>query len=183
MKMFKIGDKLLLGAVSGLIGNIPKVLICDYFARKGWVEISCPERSAKLLVRPKEVNTPKGKLVGYITDSIMSSLLGIFFTYGLSISGKKNAVLKGAYAGLPSYIFLSALTAFVGKFEGDKETRLSPGTVLNKFMFASIHGAVTCYVASKLGKPELFADNNSGLLNETETSNKIKDFRRAHLSE
>jgi len=179
--MLKIGDKLLLGAISGLIGNIPKVLICDYFLKKGWIEISCPERSARLIVRPKDVNTPKGNLVGYITDSVMSSLLGIVFVHGLSISGKKNAVVKGIYAGVPSYIFLSALSAFIGKFEGNKETRLSPGTVLNKFMFASIHGAVTCYVASKLGKPELFADNNSGLLNETKTSNKIKNFK-AYLS-
>ncbi len=181
MKMLKIGDKLVLGAVSGLIGNIPKVIICDYFAKKGWVEISCPERSAKLIVRPKEVNTSKGRLVGYITDSVMSSLLGIAFIYGLSISGKKNAMVKGVFAGVPSYIFLSALTALVGRFEGEKETRLSPGTVLNKFIFASIHGAVTCYVASKLGKPELFADNNSVLLNETKTSNKIKNFG-AYLS-
>lgn len=148
----------MLGAVSGLIGNIPKVLICDYFKKKGWVEVSCPERSAKLVVRPKEVKTPKGMLVGYITDSITASLLGIAYTYGLSITGKENAMVKGAVAGPPSWVLLSAFSALMG----NEDARLSPGTVLNKFMFTAIHGVVTCYVATQFGKPELFAGNNSG---------------------
>src|SRR5690554_5701653 len=106
-----IGDKLILGAVSGIIGNIPKVLICDYFKKKGWIEVSCPERAAQLIVQPKEVKTAKGMLVGYITDCIMSSMLGILYTHGLSIVGKKNAVVKGALVGPPSWILLSALYA------------------------------------------------------------------------
>jgi len=153
--MLKIGNKLLLGAVSGLIGNIPKILVCDYFKKNNWVEVSCPERSAKLVIRPEEVKSSKGMLVGYITDCMVAGLLGIAYTYGLSIAGKKNAVLKGALAGPPSWIFLSALYVLTG----NKDARLSPGTVLCKFLLAAIHGSVTCYTAGKFGKPELFSDN------------------------
>ncbi|MCL6638223.1 MAG: hypothetical protein K6T80_00900 [Firmicutes bacterium] len=153
--MARIKDRLILGVLAGLGGNIAKTIIVEIAKRCNLAEIDGPEKAAGMLVPPYKIADPVGKAVGYLADNVVASMLGIVTVYGLSISGKDKAVLKGALTGQAMWAMFYGVLANMG---ATKVQPVSPKSVLSEFAGHTAYGALTAYLATRLGDPGLFKD-------------------------
>jgi len=150
----KIRDKFLLGVVSGFIGNIPKVILGKTLIKLGLAEIAGTDKAAGIFVPPHKLAAPEGKAIGWLADSGIASMLGVAFVYGLAVTGKNQAVLKGTMAGQAIWTVLYGVLGTVGV---TKVKPVSPKTILSEFMMHTVYGATTAFVANKLADPDLFS--------------------------
>jgi hypothetical protein len=97
--MKKIKDRFLLGALCGLVGNIPKSMIMNIAKKKKFAQIDGIEKAAAMFIPSHSIASPEGKLLGVIADATIAGTLGLVTIHGLSIFGNNKAVLKGALSG------------------------------------------------------------------------------------
>ena len=152
--MVKIKDRLILGAVAGLGGNLAKLAIERIAMKMNLAELSGPERAAGMLVAGHKTATTEGKIVGCITDSIISVVLGTATVYALSVAGKDKAVIKGALIGKVAWTGLYGMLATMG---ATKVGPVGPKTVLSELVAHTTYGVTTAYIATKFGDPGLFS--------------------------
>ena len=93
--MRKVKDRMLLGIIAGLGGNVVKLTLSTIFQKLKWAEIGGPERAAGMLIPPHTLMHRKGRLVGYLADSVVSGLIGTASVYAFSTFGKNKAIIKG----------------------------------------------------------------------------------------
>jgi len=149
----KIKDRLLLGVVAGLGGNLVKLAIGRIAKEKNLAEINGPEKAAGMLIPPHRLTDPLGKVAGYLADSVIAGIIGIAFVYTLSVTGKDKAVLKGALIGQAAWTALYGVLATMGA------TRVHPvssKTVLSDLIGHTAYGAATACLIARLGDPGLF---------------------------
>ncbi|MFA7468184.1 MAG: hypothetical protein WCY82_07960 [Desulfotomaculaceae bacterium] len=151
--MIKIKDRLILGAIAGLGGNLIKLSIGKAAMKMNLAEVGGPERAAGMLVPGHKIVTTEGKVVGYIADSVIAGLLGVTTVYALSITGKDKAITKGALSGEAAWTLLYGLLTTMG---ATKVGPVGPKTVLSEVVSHTAYGAITAYLVTKLGDPGLF---------------------------
>ena len=151
--MQKIKDKMILGVLAGLGANVVKNVLGLTAMRFGLAEIDGPHRAAGLLVPPHKIADPKGKLVGFIADSVMAGTLGVITLSGLSMFGKKHGVIKGGLAGAGMWTMLYGALGTLG---ATKVNPVSPATVLAEFVEHSVFGAVTAVLITQMGDESIF---------------------------
>ncbi len=151
--MAKIEDRLLLGAIAGLGGNILKLSILEIAKRLKWAEFNGTDAATGILLPAHKVAEPKGKLVGILGDATIAGVLGVTITYVLSITGKDKALFKGASSGM---FMWTALYGAMGSIGLTKVKPSSPKTVLSQFIGHAAFGAVAAALATQLGDPSLF---------------------------
>jgi len=149
----KIKDRLLLGGMAGLGGNIVKIGIMQIAKRLKWAEFDGAETATGILLPAHKVAEPKGRLVGYLGDATIAGVLGVATTYVLSITGKDKALLKGASSGV---FMWTALYGALGGLGVSKVRPASPKTVLSQFIGHIAFGAVAAALTTQLGDPGLF---------------------------
>lgn len=106
-----------------------------------------------MLVPPHSIADPKGRLIGYMADSAIASLLGIASVYALSVTGSDKAVLKGAFAGQSMWTLLYGVMGTLG---ATKVAPVSPQTVMAELVGHTVFGATVALIATALGDPMLF---------------------------
>ncbi len=148
-----IKDRLILGALAGVLGGITKTLIVGSFKKLGLAEFDGTETSAGMLLPAYKVNTPSGKLVGHITNTMIGMTLGIAMTYLLSVTGKDRAIIKGA--GM-SGVFWMLLYGNYANMGGTTVRPALPNTILSNLVGHFTYGVVTSFVITRLGDPSLF---------------------------
>jgi len=149
----KIKDRLLLGGIAGLGGNIVKLGILQIAKRLKWAEFDGAQTATGILLPAHKVAEPRGRLIGYLGDATIAAVLGIATTYTLSITGKDKAILKGASSGMFMW------TDLYGALGGIGVTKVRPAsskTILSQFIGHSAFGAVAAALATQLGDPGLF---------------------------
>lgn len=151
--MAKIKDRLLLGAIAGLGGNIIKIGMMQIAKRLKIAEFDGAETAAGILLPAHKLAEPRGKIVGYMGDAIVAGTLGVATTYILSLTGKDNAPLKGALSGM---FMWTALYGATGSMGISKVRPASPKTVLSQFIAHSAYGAVAAALTTQFGDPGLF---------------------------
>ncbi|MEW6182574.1 MAG: hypothetical protein AB1500_05270 [Bacillota bacterium] len=149
----RIKDRLILGAVTGLLGNIPKLALIAIAKRFNWAIMDGPGKAAGMLVPAHRIATPQGRLVGYLADATIAALLGVTTVYVLSATGKDRAVLKGALGGQAGWTGLYGVLTTMG---ATKVQAIGPRTVLAEFVAHTVFGAVAGWAAVKLGDEGLF---------------------------
>jgi hypothetical protein len=149
----KISDRLMLGFVAGLGGNIAKLAIGTLAQRLNISEIDGPGIAAGMLTPAYKLISPEGKAVGILADSVIAGLLGVGTVYMLSITGKDKALLKGALTGQVMWQSLYGVMATMG---ATKVQPFSPKTVLTEFVSHTAYGTVAAAIAVKLGDDKLF---------------------------
>ena len=151
--MRKIKDRMLLGVIAGLGGNVVKLTLSTIFQKLKWAELGSPERAAGMLIPPHTLMHKKGRMVGYLADSVVSGLLGTASVYAFSTFGKNKATLKGALAGQASWTFLYGVLGTMGV---TKVSPVSPNTVLSEFVSHTAFGATSAFIITRLGDSSLF---------------------------
>ncbi|HHT43253.1 MAG TPA: hypothetical protein GX014_07630 [Firmicutes bacterium] len=151
--MKKLRDRLLLGVVSGMTGVAVKGAVSRVLFRGSFSEAAGPRRAAGMLLPPQKTATPGGKVVGWLADAAVGSLLGILSVYVLSFTGKDKAALKGFTTGALAWVGLYGVLANMGATDIQSS---EPRTVLNEFATHTIYGVVASTTAAYLGDQGLF---------------------------
>lgn len=151
--MIKMKDRFILGAIAGLGGNLIKFAIERTAMKMDLAELGGSERAAGMLVPGHKIGTTGGKIVGYIADNVIAGILGVTTVYALSITGKDKAIVKGALSGEAAWTLLYGMLATMG---ATKVGPVSPKTVLSELASHTAYGALTAYLATKLGDHDLF---------------------------
>ena len=180
--MARIKDRLLLGTIAGLGGNIVKFGIIEIAKRLKWAEFNGVDTAAGIMLPAHELAEPRGRLVGFIGDAIVAATLGTATTYILSITGKDNAIFKGASSGLFMW------TALYGAMGGGISTvrPASPKTVLSQFIAHGAYGAITAALVKRLGDPSLFTGEiplNASSKSQPTTSQPQQQEKPVQISE
>jgi hypothetical protein len=152
----KISDRLVLGGISGILGNLAMLLTISPAIKMKLAEFDGPTRTAGIFLPLSQVNKPMGQAVGYIANNVIAATLGTAAVYILSVTGKDKAVLKGSGFGLASWLFLYGMLGNVGV------TAVKPSfpkTIISQAVSHMVFGAVTAYAATKIGNEDLFNGN------------------------
>lgn len=153
-----IKDPVVLGVVSGLIGNAAKMLGDEISLRMKISQRSFRETSAGVWVNKRsEATKLRGQLLGAISDFGMSGVFGIALVQIISKTGKSGLLLKGVTAGMSFGAFITAILSM----QPDNKVRpKDAASNLSYMVNHAILGIVSTTVAVKLGAPSLF-DNKS----------------------
>ncbi|WP_425800402.1 hypothetical protein ACHOLT_10580 [Desulfitobacterium sp. Sab5] len=149
--MKKISDRIFLGFVSGMLGAIPGRLLNKTEFKLGLTDSRYEEMAAMLFVNKRDITKPKGKNVGRIANSLLTSVVGVTTTYVLSKTGRDYAALKGI--GITSLAWLGIYgLSTQAKVRKSKK----PGAALLSYLDHLILGATTATIISKLGDDTVF---------------------------
>lgn len=152
--MEKNKDRLLLGMIAGLGGNMVKVGLMQIAKAMKLAEFDGAETAAGIMLPAHKLAEPRGRLVGHIGDSIIAAFLGTATTYILSVTGKDKAILKGTAAGI---FMWTALYGALGGVGISKVRPASPKTVISQFIAHGAFGAAAAILVTRLGDPGLFS--------------------------
>ncbi|MDQ7794747.1 MAG: hypothetical protein RDU89_10130 [bacterium] len=149
----KIRDRLVLGALVGLLANLPKLAIGSFAINRKWSEIDGPMVAAGVFVPGHKLRSVFGRSVGYLADASIAGLLGLVTVYALSITGKDRPALKGVILGSGMW---QLVYGFLSAFGASQIRPYSPKTVLSEFASHSVFGMTAALLATKLGDESLF---------------------------
>lgn len=152
--MFKIKDRVLLGVVAGLAGDIVKTAIDEISHKKKLSQRSFRETAAGVwLQKNSEVKSIKGQTLGGLLDLGMSLAGGIGTVYLLTETGRDHLLTKGLISGigLGSFIDLAISSLPQNKIKPTDAT-----SHLSYMISHALYGLVTTMMVAKLGHPALF---------------------------
>lgn len=151
----KMKDRMFLGTVSGVIGNIAKEIVAEALIRGGLGKHSGPDMAAGIfLTRPQLLfKKRKNRLLGFITDHAIGATLGVMNTYMLSYTGKDYYLLKGLGSG---HLAWASLFGFLSKLGRNARHPMSVEDNFNSFIAHGVYGLVTNLAIVKLGDEGLF---------------------------
>ena len=150
--MFKIKDRVTLGVVAGLAGNLVKTLI-DEVSTKKKISQRAFRGTAGAWVSKKESTSTNGQLLGGLLDFGMGSLGGVGTVYLLSTTGKDHLVTKGLLTGISMG---SLITFALAAVPTNKAKPKDAASNLSYLVSHAAYGLVTTFVAAKLGAPSLY---------------------------
>ncbi|MCK8825391.1 hypothetical protein [Fuchsiella alkaliacetigena] len=102
-------DPITLGAITGIVANIPKEIMKLIFQQFGWQRYSYTQIAAGLFVPQDLVSNPLSLIFGAITDLTVAASLGVLTVYIIKNTGDDYPLFKGLLVGMMSYIFLYGL--------------------------------------------------------------------------
>lgn len=153
----KIKDRITLGIVAGTIAAFPGRLINTMEYRVGLTNFRYGETAAGLFMSAKQSRTVIGDLVGRIANQITVSATGVAGSYLLSLTGKDNAILKGAGLGA---IYWMGIFGLSSKASSVMTKSKNPQSVILAFIDHIIFGVGTAYLITKLGDESVFTTNS-----------------------
>ncbi|MCL6590138.1 MAG: hypothetical protein K6U80_09320 [Firmicutes bacterium] len=139
-------DTVLFGALSGIIGNIPKMIIGWIFHFLGLLRYTFEHIAAGYFVSLKYIDKPISLLIGFISDYILAGFFGVIMYIIIQQYGKDFAVLKGVLFGGVTYFL------FYGAFMALDMTRASLLTPLPNLLLLFphiIYGGFTGWIIKK----------------------------------
>jgi len=152
--VYKVKDRLLLGALAGIICGIPGRLVNDFEYDRGLTDVKYGQMAANLFLPKNKLNTKEARIVGSLTNHTSISLMGITLCYLLSATGRDNAALKGAGIGAAAWTAVYGVTA---RFGLSVKTRKPLAPILS-FVDHTLFGVMCGLFISKLGHDSLFPD-------------------------
>jgi len=157
--MFKIKDRILLGALSGAASSFVARIINRYSYSKGFTDIRYNPLAARLFLSENEIKNTPGILLGAIINNINTATTGVILTYILSASGKDNAILKGMGTGAFLWVLVDGMiSTHVFKVESKKP--LSPTMHLFDHL---LYGTLCATLITRLGDESLFPPESKPL--------------------
>ncbi len=152
--MNKIDDRVLLGLVSGLAGNVAKMVVDEVSLKLKISQRSFRATAAGVWVGTKrQADSGWGQLLGGLFDFGLSSLGGIGIVYLISKTGRDQLLAKGTAAGV---IIGSTITAILSVFPQNKVKPKDAPSNLSYMLSYLVYGLTTISVAAHLGHPSIY---------------------------
>lgn len=154
--MRKIRDRIILGAVCGLIASVAAKVPNAIEYKAGLTDMRFNQPAASLFLSNREAksNSIESKVIASLVNNTMVSATGTLVTYMLSITGRDKAMLKGAGVGIMQWIGIWGLLSKLGLTVKSSK----PLTHMLSFVDHAAFGASMGLLASKLGDDSLFPD-------------------------
>lgn len=150
----KIKDRIVLGAVAGLIGNCFKTFLDEISLRLKISQRSFRATAAGVWVsKEKEAINIKGQTLGSILDFGLASLGGIGIVHLLSKTGRDHLIIKGTISGITIGSFI---TGMLSAFPQNKVKPKDAASNLSYIAAHAIYGIVTTVFIAKFGDKLLF---------------------------
>jgi len=150
----KIKDRIILGAIGGLIASAPIQIFDALLHERGITDVPYGYSASKVFLNKNKTKTPASKALSGLINFTTSGLVGTALAYTLSLTGKDKAVLKGAGVGAVMWLGIAGLLANVGLNVQSKR----PITPLLSFAEHTLFGALCSTVITKIGDDSLFPD-------------------------
>lgn len=99
-------DHFLLWAISGIIGVLSRDLWSAFAKLIGLAKFYVWNIGADVFLESNQIKTVLGTIVGFLTDFVTGSFLGIIFGLFIEWKGNKYYLLKGIGLGLLAWLFL-----------------------------------------------------------------------------
>lgn len=154
--MNKIKDRVILGTVCALITAIPVKLTNGLEYRLGLTDEQYNQTGSSLIL-PESVaksNSIASKVIGAFVNNTMVGVSGVLMSYLLSVTGRDQAIVKGAGFGAVEWIGIWGISAKLGLKVKSKK----PLTHILSFIDHVIFGAGTAWLIAKVGDDSLFPD-------------------------
>ena len=165
--MQKIKDKIFLGFVAGMIGAMPGRILNKAEFELGITDSRYEEMASMLFVTKRDAHKVKGKSVGTIANSLLTSATGVTTTYVLTKTGRDYAALKGIGISSMAWLGIYGLST-QAKVRKSKK----PIAALLSYLDHVIFGATTATLVSMLGDDSLFPSHRENQ-NLEHTDNRI----------
>jgi len=152
--MLKIKDRVLLGTLAGLAGDVVKTVIDEISHKKKLSQRSFRETAAGVWVKKgSEARSIQGQALGGLFDLGMSMAGGIGTVYLLTETGRDHLITKGIIAG----IGLGSLLDFAISTLPQNKIKPTDATSHLSYMVShAAYGLVTTFIVAKMGHPSLF---------------------------
>ncbi|AET65896.1 hypothetical protein Desor_0176 [Desulfosporosinus orientis DSM 765] len=150
--MFKIKDRIMLGAISGVISGTTARILNKINYEIGLTDIRYNPMAAVLFLPKKKIKSLQGTLLGATVNNIGEAVAGIGITYFLSSTGKDYKAFKGMGVGAFSWIMVDGLVGSQ-KLKIKSSKPFAPTIRLLEHLFA---GALCSTLITKLGDESLF---------------------------
>ncbi len=92
-------DRILLGGLAGMVGNIPKELMAWIMYWFGWIRYTFDHFCAGIFVPPAAVYDPVAIVLGLINDFVFSGIYGVLFYLIFKKTGVGRWFLKSLVMG------------------------------------------------------------------------------------
>jgi len=170
----KIKDRVLLGIIAGLTGNLFKTIIDEVSVKKKISQRSFRETAAGVWVNKSEASTLKGQFLGGLFDFGMGSLGGIGIVHLLSKTGRDHIITKGILSGITMG---SAITSLLSVIPQNKAKPKDAASNLSYMLSHAVYGIITTAIVSKAGHSSLFdAKPVNNYLEPTELTSEEKSL-------
>ncbi|HHX77838.1 MAG TPA: hypothetical protein GX697_05780 [Firmicutes bacterium] len=125
--------------------------------RQGLTEAKYGQMAANLFVEKNQKDTMEGRVIGAVTNGILTAITGTITVYLLSATGRDKAPIKGMGVGLLFWLTLFGLTPKAGVVQKNQKPLTSLLSLADHIIFGTLCGII----ASKLGDDSLFPDSKS----------------------
>lgn len=161
----EVKDRITLGIISGIIGNMAKNLTSKLLGKTGLRDDHIHAKAAGIFMTKRMAKTESGKGLGILIDFCIACKLGILLVYLLSATGKDHHLLKGASLGQSAWIIMYGVLSSLG---ASKSHSASAKTSFSNFLAHSIFGMIAAKAIVTLGDPNLFKPRYTSLSNPSE---------------
>lgn len=152
--MLKIKDRIILGAIAGLAGNVVKTIIDEISLKKKISQRSFRSTAAGVWVSKKsEATNLNGQILGSLLDSGMGTLGGIGIVFLLTKTGRDHIVTKGLISGIGMGSFINFI---LGTLPQNQLRPKDAASNLSYMLSHAAYGVVATIAAAKLGHPSLY---------------------------
>lgn len=163
--MLKIKDRVTLGIVAGILGNLVKQGLSFLFKELGLIKITAPDKAGGMFVSKRKVKKPMGSVLGIIADFCIACKLSILLVYILSGTGKDNHILKGLSLGSSAW---AIMYGFLSRIGGTGFNIIRPRDSLSGFVTHTVFGVAVAQLIVTLGDDSLFRPRYHSLSNPDE---------------
>ena len=152
--MFTIKDRVTLGIMAGLAGNVTKTIIDEISVKKMISQRSFRSTASGVWVNKKnEATSLKGQILGGLLDFGMGALGGVGTVFFLSKTGRDSLITKGLFSGITMGSLITfALSAIPQNTVRPKDAASN----LSYMLSHAVYGVVTTIVAAKFGDPSIY---------------------------
>lgn len=150
----KIDDRVLLGFIAGVTGNLFKTAVDEISLRMKISQRSFRSTAAGLWVNNQsEATNAKGQLLGSLFDFGAAGVGGIGIVELLTRTGNDRVLAKGIVSGIS---IGSIVTAMMSMFPTNKVRPKDAASNLSYMLSHAVYGVVAAIVASKMGTANLY---------------------------
>lgn len=177
----KIKDRYVLGLVSGLAGNLIKMVVDEMSLRRKISQRSFRATAAGIWVNNKQqADGALGQLLGGLFDFGFASMGGIATVYLLTKTGRDHLIIKGLTSGI---VIGSITTSLLSAFPTNKVAPKDAASNLSYMLSHAVYGIITTGVAAYLGHPSIYdMPPHNDYLAPTEMTTEIKKQQEPNVS-
>jgi hypothetical protein len=141
-----IKDTIIVGAIAGILGNIPKTILAWLFYILGYLRYTFLHIAAGYFVPAEFLDNHVSLITGFLADYTMAAFFGFIMYLMLQKFGTDYAVLKGI--GFGAFLYMIFYGAFMA-LDITRASLLTPLPNLLLFFPHIIYGGSTCWIINR----------------------------------